>query len=121
MLLKNIPLTKSDFEELHWEESLKDCKHSECYSYSSLFFTKAQEAEADGKVNVAEVFTLLGSVTSMRLKPDSLTEPFIPIFLMTDSRSSIIDDFSSEHLNVLGEIVHGISNPEIRARVADGY
>ena len=119
MLLKYIPLTKSDFEELQWEESLKDCEHHECYSYSSFFFTKAQEAEADGNVNVAEVFTLLGSVTSMRLKPDSLTEPFVPIFLMTDSRSSIIEDLSSEHLNVLGEIVHDISNPEIRARVAD--
>ena len=119
MLLKNIPLTKGDFEELEWEESLKDCDNSECYSYSSLFFKKAQEAEAADNVNVAEVFTLLGSVTSMRLKSDSLTEPFVPTIIMTDSRSSIIDDFSSEHLNVLGEIVPGISNPEIRARIAD--
>lgn len=109
----------SDFEELQWEESLKDCEHGECYSYSPLFFTKAQEAEAAGNVKVAEAFTLLGSVTSMTLKPDSLTEPFVPTILMIDSRSSIIDDFSDEHLNVLDEIVHGISNPEIRARVAD--
>lgn len=119
MLLKNIPLTNSDFEELEWEESLKDCEHSECYSYSPLFFIKAQEAEAAGNVKVAEAFNLLGSVTSMRLKPDSLTEPFVPTILKTDSRSYSIDDISGEHLNVLGEIVHGISNPEIRARVAD--
>ena len=118
MLLKDVSLTKSDFEDLQWEEILKDCGHSECFSYSTLFFTKAQEAEAANRVKCSEVFTLLGSATSMILKSDSRTEPFIPRFLMTDSRSSSIDDFSGEHLNVLGEIVHRISNSEIRARSA---
>src|SRR5665648_180146 len=114
-----MPLIKSDFEELQWEELLKDCDHDECISYSSLFFTKAGEAKITNNVKITEAFTLLGSITSMILKPDSITEPFISMILMTDSRSSSIDDFSEEHLNVLSEIVHGISNPEIRARVAD--
>lgn len=119
MLFRNIPLTKSDFEELQLEDSIEDCDKSECFYYSPLFFTKAHEAEAAGNLNMAEAFTLLGAVTSMRLKPDSLTEPFVPMIVMHDSRSSIIDDFSDEHLNVLSEIVQDILNPEIRARVAD--
>ncbi len=119
MLFRNIPLTKKDFEELQLEESIKDCDRSECFYYSPLFFTKAHEAEAAGNLNMAEAFTLLGAVTSMRLKPNSLTEPFVPMIVMHDSRSSTIDDFSDEHLNVLDEIVQDILYPEIRARVAD--
>ena len=119
MLFRNIPLTKSDFEELQLEESIKDCDKSECFYYSPLFYTKAHEAEAAGNQNMVEAFTLLGAVTSLRLKPSSLTDPFTPAIVSHDSRSYIVDDFSDDHLNVLYEIVQDIFNPEIRARVAD--
>lgn len=119
MLLKDISLTKSDFEDLQWEEYLTDCEHHDCLSYSHIFFAKSQEAEAASNLKVAEVFALLESATSMKLKPSSRTEPFVPTISNPNSRSSSIDDFSDGHLDAFSEMVHSISNPEIRARVAD--
>ncbi len=119
MQLKNIPLTKDDFKELHWEDLIKKSDKKECFSYSPIFFAKAHEAEAAGEAKTEEIFTLLGGVTSMILKESSPTEPFAPMFVMPEYRSAVIDDFCDEHLSVLSEIVFDILDPEIRARIAD--
>lgn len=119
MPLKNIPLTKNDFEEVLLEDVIKNCGKKECHNFAQLFFNKAEEAREAGKEKSEEAFSLLGNITSMRLKPDSPTAPFIPMFAMTNSRTAIMDDFYDEHLNVLDEIVSDISDPEIRARIAD--
>ncbi len=112
MLLKNIQLTKKDFEELQWGDLIKKSDKKVCKCYSPIFFTKAHEEEAAGEDKNRELFALLGSVTSMTLKSDSLREPLIPTFVK-------IDDISDEHLNILSEIVFNIPDPEIRARIAD--
>lgn len=119
MLLKNIPLTKDDFKEAYWEESIKKSDKRECFSYSPLFFAKAQEAKVAGETKAEKIFNLLGGVTSMILKESSPTEPFTPMFVNPESRSAVIDDFCDEHLKVLSEIVFDILDPEIRARIAD--
>jgi hypothetical protein len=119
MLLKNIPLIKSDFEEIEWEEIIKDSKNRECFYYSPLFYSKAYEIEANVDEAKSELFTLLGAITSLILKPGSNSEPFAPAFVTHDSRSPTIDDIYDEHLIFLGEIVHDIIDPEIRARIAD--
>lgn len=119
MLLKNIPLIKSDFEEIEWEEIIKESKSRECFYYSHLFYSKAHEIEANGDEAKSELFSLLGAITSLRLKPGSNSEPFAPVFVTHDSRSPTIDDIYDEHLIFLGEIVQDIIDPEIRARIAD--
>ena len=119
MSLKNIPLAKKDFEELPLKELIKKCDMKECDRYFPLFFDKVHEAEEAGEAKTEEVFTLLGYATSMMLKPSSPTEPFTPLFVMHDSRSAIIDDFSEDHFKFFGEIVFDILDPEIRARIAD--
>lgn len=114
MLLKNIPLAIKDFENLQWAELIKKSDKKVCQCYSPIFFEKAYEAEGAGDVKTTEVFALLGSVTSMRLRSDSdsLTEPLIPMLVK-------VDDISDEHLKTLSEIVFDIPDTEIRARIAD--
>jgi hypothetical protein len=119
MLLKNIPLTKKDFEELQWEDLVKKSDKKECFSYFPIFFAKAQEAKVAGEAKAEEIFILLGGVTSMMLKESSTTEPFAPMFVKPEYQSAVIDDFCDEHLRVLSEIVFDILDPEIRARIAD--
>ena len=92
MLLKNIPLTKSDFEEIEWEELIKDCKSRDCFYYSPIFYSKAHDADAEEDEKKAELFTLMGALTSLRLKPSSLTDPLIPAIVTHESRSSIINN-----------------------------
>ena len=119
MPLNNFPLTKKDFEELQLDETIKKCDRKECERYFPPFFNKADEAKAAGEAKTEEIFALLGYVTSMMLKPNSPTEPFTPLSVLYNSRSAIIDDFSEDHLKFFGEIVLDISDPELRARIAD--
>jgi len=119
MPLETISLAKKDFEELQLDELIKKCDKKDCDSYFLPFFTKADEAKAAGEAKTEEIFALLGYATSMMLKPNSPTEPFTPLSVLYNSRSAIIDDFSEDHLKFFGEIVLDISDPELRARIAD--
>jgi hypothetical protein len=119
MSSKNILLEKKDFEELQLDELIKKYDRKECERYFLPFFTKADEANAAGEAKTEEIFVLLGCATSMMLKPDSRNEPFTSMSVRHNSRSAITDDFSEDHLKFFGEIVLDISDPELRARIAD--
>ena len=119
MSLRNVPLTKEDFEELQLDELINKCDMKECDSYFSFFFAKAHDADVAGEAEAQEIYTLLGYATSMMLKPNVPTEAFIPLSEMQVSRSAIIDDFNENHLKFFGEIVFDILDPELRARIAD--
>lgn len=119
MSLKNNLLEKKDFEGLQLDEIIKKCDRKECERYFLPFFNKAVEAKAAGEAMTEEIFALLGCATSMRLKPNSLNEPFTSMSVLQNSRSAITDDFSEDHLKFFGKIVLDISDPELRARIAD--
>lgn len=119
MPLQDIPLTKEDFENSKWEEIIDKCEEKECHSYSSALFKKAREVEDAGEKIYQKIFALLGSITSMYLKAQSPNDPFGPMFVMSGSRSAIVDDFSEGHLDVLSQIVLSIRDAEIRCRIAD--
>lgn len=119
MLLQNIPLTKKDFETSKWEQIIAQCEGKECYNYADLLFKKAHEAQDVGDKKLQEIYSLLGGITSMSLNPESPTAPFRPMIVMSNSRSAIVDDFSENHLEVLGEVVFDISDSEIKSRIAD--
>jgi len=119
MLLQNIPLTKKDFETSNWAQIIDQCERKECYCYSELLLKKAREAQDIEEEKLQEIYSLLGGITSLNLNPESPTVPFRPMIVWTNSRSAIVDDFSENHLEVLGEIVFDISDSEIKSRIAD--
>lgn len=119
MPLKNIPLTKEDLSLSKWVSVIEECEEKKCHYYSTKFYAKAREFEDSGDEKTQEVFTLLGAITSLMLKAESATEPFGPLFVMSDSRSAITDDFTDNQLEVLAEIINDITDPELQARIAD--
>ena len=119
MALKNIPLTKADFDGTNWQEVIDTSPEKDCLSYDSHFFAKAKEAEASGNSTQQEVFTLLGAITSFMLRSDSNDDPFAPKAVWRNSRSAILEDIPDAHLDVLGAVALTINDPELRARVAD--
>jgi len=119
MVLKNIPLTKADFDTLHWEQLINECNEKECANYMDKFFTKAKEAQATGNDKACEIYTLLGAICSFHFTPENKDEPFGPMLVMSTGRSPIVDDITNEHLIPLQEIVVDIKDPEMRARIAD--
>lgn len=119
MSILDTPLSKDDFIQSQWESAISECQDKQCHTYSTHFFTKARELQESGDVKTQAVFTLLGAITSLMLKPDSREQPFAPMAVFHNSRSAILDDITDAHLNVLIELVPEISDAELRARVAD--
>jgi len=113
MCLKDITLNKEDLEKIPWKSVLEDCDHRECDDYSPLFHARARESEESGDERAAALFSLFHALTMLTLNPDSKTDPF------DITCKAIIDGFDDKHLLFLREIVSEISDPELRARIAD--
>lgn len=119
MALKNILLTKADFDALPWRNVITGCIEKECEAYCSKFYAKAKEAEEAKNEKVQEIYTLLGATCSFHFKPENKDEPFGPRLVMNTGRSAIVDDISDEHIQVLHELLPHVEDPEMRARIAD--
>src|SRR5512135_1401206 len=101
MPFANIPITRDDLNSSNWRNVIADCPKKECLSYWHPFMTKADEAGTAGDNVLQEAYTLLGAVTSMMLRLDSKTDPFVPIMVFRTGRSAILDDISDAHIEVL--------------------
>ncbi|MBI4847344.1 MAG: DUF4209 domain-containing protein [Nitrospirae bacterium] len=119
MALKNIQLTKSDFDSLPWPDVINDCAEKECEVYSSKFFAKAREFEEAKNEKAQEVFSLLGAICSFHFKPDDKNEPFGPMVVLHTGRSAIIDDIRDDHIKVLQDLLLHVEDADLRARIAD--
>lgn len=119
MALKNIPITKADFDALPWHDVINECSEKECEAYYSKFYAKAKEAEEAKNEKVQEIYTLLGTICFFHFKPENKDEPFAPMLVMNTGRSAIVDDISDDHIQVLLELLPHVEDPEMRARIAD--
>ena len=112
-------LTKEDFMQSGWEDIIAQCNEKECAFYSSRFNAKALEAEGSGSIKEQRVLGLLSSVTSMYFKLDTPEAPFGPMMVFHDRRTAIVDGFDENQLKLFSDVVNDISDPELRARIAD--
>jgi hypothetical protein len=119
MPLKNISITKVDFDKVEWRSVIEDSETKECHSYDSRFFAKSKEAAEIGNERSEEVWTLLGAICSFHMNAGNKDEPFGPMLVMQTGRSAIVADLTPEHLQALTDIFPNIDDPEMRARIGD--
>jgi hypothetical protein len=112
-------LTVADFEESGWHFVITEAKAPVCYDYSSRFGRRADAARAAGETKFAVVFSLLEHVTSLCLNEEATEQPFVPMCALGDRRTAIPEDFGDDALDYLARIHPEISDPDLRARVAD--
>lgn len=112
-------LSKEDFLSSGWEAVISECADKECAYYSSRFAAKAHASEEAGDKKAQQIFTLLSQITSLHHKLDTPEEPFGPMMVFHDRRTAMVDDFDESRLNLLGEVVADVTDPELRARIAD--
>ncbi len=112
-------LTVEDFTSSGWEQVIASCEEHTCSCYSTQFGRKYQETESAGDAKTACLFWLLGSITSMYLKPNDSAEPFGPMAQFSDGRTPIPSDFVEAELAYLAEILPAVTAPELEARIAD--
>lgn len=123
-----VDLTKKDFDSIQWESCLNDLNSSDgssWFTYHGNFMHKAQEAENQKDERTQATFLLLADIMSLclRVEDDNSRyddQPFQPMFVWADGkRSAILQDFSEQQLKVLSEVLPTVTNPAIKARIAD--
>ena len=55
----------------------------------------------------------------MRLKPRSANEPFEPLIVRKDKRSSLAEDFQEPDVSLFAQIAEEVNDPWLQARLAD--
>lgn len=116
--LRYLELSADDFNDCDWQSVIANATKKVCEEYYKLFFRMASEAEETGNQKCCEVFTILGAISSMRLRLDS-NAVFEPLFYFGDMRGFMLDDLKEHQLSTLSELAPLIQDAEMRARVAD--
>jgi hypothetical protein len=106
-------------KSVDWEAPLSGVSPNTCEYFYTRLLEAAKAAEEQGNVTAQSVFTLLGQVSSLHLKPQEKQSPFGPMWVYEGRRSADIPDFAEDHVNALKMILSVLSNNDLKARVAD--
>lgn len=111
------PVTKEDIEQSRWQTFIADATECKCLNYYPLFSKKVEKTKKSGDIRACRVFDLLLAITQAAQYLDSDSQRR---FLAIEG-GALGYPFSYIEVNrtVLEEIVYEISDPEIRARIAD--
>lgn len=112
-------ITLQDFQDSGWKEALNRTAREGYSSMWQAFSAAARLAVEHGRQGHGKALWLLADACSMILSPKSLNEPFKPFMIMEGRRSVTPDDLSQSDITLYAEIVDGIDDPWLKARVAD--
>lgn len=114
------PLTPEDILNSGYETIIENCDTKECYKYATKFLQKTRELESTD-TTTSEVFQLLGRLSSLNLRAESLLTPFqpMPSDQVENDPQKFVQIFSREHLTFIKNIIDAISDNEMKARMAD--
>ena len=88
-------LTVEDFTTSDWRDCVEVTDEHDCNHYRSAFYDKASEAHNLSDAKRANLFSLLGDISSMFIDADDLADPLKPMWQMGGQRSAIPSDFDS--------------------------
>ncbi len=75
----------------------------------------AECAEKEGDLRSAKILYLLGSISSLKLKPNSINAPYAPLF----NQSFSIENLTNNDLTLLRYLLKPIVIPELKSRITD--
>jgi len=116
-----VQITEDNFYASGYEDIIGTCDKKENYKYATKFLQKAHKLESAQDLINSEIYTLLGRITSLNLRPESAIQPFSPMpSAPIDTEPQVfIQIFSVEHLALLKSVVSNIVDNELKARIAD--
>lgn len=116
---EELAVTSQHFAESGWRDVLTDCAPE---SYSAMwraFSSAARKAMEAKQLERGKALWLIADACSMMLRPKSINEPYQPIMVIVGKRTVISDDFSEADTVFLAQIVDGIDDVRLKARIAD--
>lgn len=112
-------VTVDDFRNSNWREAIDNAGEYGYSNYWDSFSKAARNAMENGNTAKGKVLWLLADACSMMLKPESPNELFQPFMVMHGKRSTILEDFSNTDLTFFENVLPGIDNYRLKARIAD--
>jgi hypothetical protein len=102
----------SDFTKYQWTQILAQANPKKCQNYSEVFRAKAEEYQLSGDSLAQEIFTFLSKITCLSMD------------IIGSKNTSFMEKMISERLSdydltILRGLVTTVSDPEMRARIAD--
>ncbi len=121
MANSNEQYTREYFTACEW---IYDVSPEDHYGYSTVMRSLEIAAKVKSELGCEEqsrILNLLSRAASMVLSPDSLNEPFKPIFqdFQAGRRSTLPEDFTEVELGFFEEILNDVTEPLLKARLAD--
>nr|WP_281721329.1 DUF4209 domain-containing protein [Nitrosomonas nitrosa] len=121
-----ISLTAQDIRDFDFEAILSRPANSPlgrqkdhtCLNYERHFVDEAKAAEEAGDETRKHICELFATICSFWLTLDG-NEPYQPKWILGGQRSLLPSDLSLSYRELLLEVVEGIEDPELQARVAD--
>ncbi|MFL9908899.1 DUF4209 domain-containing protein [Paraburkholderia sp. RL17-337-BIB-A] len=114
------PLTIDDFRQSGWKDILDACKDDGWPLFWHAFSVASERAKEAGDFRKARVLSLLSHACSMSLAPSSATDPFVPMLVLADGRSSAsFRDLSDADIDFFASFTTEVDESQLRARLAD--
>ncbi len=118
---ENLTITSDDFKNSDCLSIVNNIDEDSYSDYWSFLSTKAREKIESGDLKSGKILWIIADACSMMLNPHSRNEPFKPFAIMyqTNSRSSVVDDFTEEEISFFENILEFCEDYRIKSRFAD--
>lgn len=115
----DLAISVQDFNTSDWKDSIAQATREGYSAMWQALSDAARDAIEQGRIEHGKVLWLLADACSMMLSPSSPNEPFKPFAVFHDRRSVVPDDISDSDILFFAEIVDGVDNDWLKARLSD--
>ncbi|CZE48736.1 DUF4209 domain-containing protein [Campylobacter geochelonis] len=115
----NIELNLGDFKKSNYMEIIELSSLKTCLFYSLVFAENAQKEEEAGNIKKAKILSLLAKICSVSIKPQSMNDPYSPMFKFKGKRTFLPDDLEIDEIIFLEKIIEECKDYRIQSKIAD--
>lgn len=105
-------ISLDDLQGIDWQAVIDTCEEKQCVSYCQAFHQQASRSSSEGNEKREKTLRLLGGLSGFHFTPENIWDPF-------QGPSTFFDGLEDGTIGVLQQFAPTISDPELRARVAD--
>jgi len=118
---QDLVIASDDFRNSDCMSIVNNIDGNSYYDYWSFLSIKAKEKIESGDLKSGKILWIIADACSMMLNPNSKNEPFKPFAVMyqTNSRSSVVDDFTNAEINFFDDILEFCEDYRIKSRLAE--
>lgn len=112
-------ITLGEVLSYDWEKELQTSKEKKMHCYQQAMSEKALDFAAKGDKIGEKVFNFFSAIFSLCLKNSDQNNPFVPFFISPTGRSTAIEDFQENDVNIIEKLITKTQDKQAKARFSD--